>query len=126
MPTTKPLALLLYEKLLPGSQLVNRLQDLSYRVQTLSDPGQLVESAEQAKPLVVLADLVSTRADVTAAIARLKQHPATHHLPVIAFGGQDDPDRETAARSAGAALLVSDEAILAQLPQCLQQVLQIE
>ena len=36
---TQPLALVLYEKLLPGSQLVNRLQDLNYRVQTIADPA---------------------------------------------------------------------------------------
>ena len=34
---TQPLALVLYEKLLPGSQLVNRLQDLNYRVQAIAD-----------------------------------------------------------------------------------------
>src|SRR5262245_49139849 len=38
---TEPLALVVYEKLLPGSQLVNRLQDLKYRVQTVADPTQL-------------------------------------------------------------------------------------
>ena len=43
---SEPLALVLYEKLLPGSQLVNRLQDLKYRVQTISDPAKLTESAE--------------------------------------------------------------------------------
>jgi CheY-like chemotaxis protein len=126
MPTTKPLALLLYENLLPGSQLVNRLQDLNYRVQTLNDPALLVESAEQAKPLLVLADLTSTRADVCAAIAQLKQNPATRHLPVLAFGAQETPELETAARAAGASLLVSAAAILDQLPECLQQALQLE
>ena len=69
----EPLALVLYEKLLPGSQLVNRLQDLSYRVQTLADPALLVEQAEQAKPMLVLADLESTRNNVCGALARLKQ-----------------------------------------------------
>ena len=36
---TQPLALVLYERLLPGSQLVNRLQDLNYRVQVIADAG---------------------------------------------------------------------------------------
>src|SRR5207248_5289520 len=54
---TQPLALVLYEKLLPASQIVNRLQDLNYRAQAVGDPSLLVESAEQAKPLLVLADL---------------------------------------------------------------------
>src|SRR3989442_450923 len=50
---TQPLALVLYERLLPGTQLVNRLQDLNYRVQTLSDPALLVDCAKQAKPMIV-------------------------------------------------------------------------
>ena len=58
-PMTEPLALVFYEKLMPGSQIVNRLQDLKYRVRTIGDPALLVESAEQAKPLLVLADLES-------------------------------------------------------------------
>ncbi len=123
---TQPLALILYEKLLPGSQLVNRLQDLKYRVQTLTHPSMLVDCAEQAKPMLVLADLVSSGNDVCAAIAKLKQHPATRHLPVIAFGGEGSPDLQAAAQSAGITLLVSETAILDHLPECLEQALQIE
>jgi len=47
---TEPLALVLYEKLLPGSQVVNRLQDLKYRVESISDASRLVECAEQIRP----------------------------------------------------------------------------
>ena len=123
---TEPLALILYERLLPGSQLVNRLQDLGYRVQTLGEAGRLVECAEQVKPLVVLADLQSTRNDVCASIARLKQHPATRHLPVIAFGAESTADWQAAAKAAGATLVVSEAAILNHLPQFLDQALQVE
>jgi CheY-like chemotaxis protein len=76
----EPLALILYEKLLPGTQLVNRLQDLKYRVQTLGEAGKLVECAEQVKPMLVLVDLESGRNDVCAALGRLRQNPATQHL----------------------------------------------
>src|SRR6266850_298297 len=58
---TEPLAIVLYERLMPGSQLVNRLQDLKYRVQTVNDPALLVDCAEQAKPMLVLVDLESSR-----------------------------------------------------------------
>src|SRR4051794_41012366 len=93
---TQPLALVLYEKLLPGSQLVNRLQDLQYRVETLTDPNLLVPCAEQAKPIVVLTDLNSTH-DVRSAISRLRQHPATRHVPVIAFGGETSTEEQASA-----------------------------
>jgi CheY-like chemotaxis protein len=123
---TQPLALVLYERLLPGTRLVNRLQDLNYRVQAIADSGLLVESAEQAKPMLVLADLESGRKDVCAAIARLKQNPATRHLPVIAFGNDSATEFQAGAREGGVTLVVSESAILAHLPQCLEQALQVE
>jgi CheY-like chemotaxis protein len=124
---TQPLALILYEKLLPGSQLVNRLQDLNYRVQTLNEATTLTTCAEQTKPMVVLADLQSTRTDICAAIAALKKNPATQHLPVIAFGGQNAPETQAAAaRAAGVTLLVSDVAILNHLSECLEQALRVD
>jgi CheY-like chemotaxis protein len=123
---TQPLALVLYEKLLPGSQLVNRLQDLKYRVQTVTDSRMLVECAEQAKPMLVLADLESSRNDVCAAITRLRQNPATKHLPVIVFAKDGAAGFEAAAQAAGATLVVSESAILSHLAQCLQQALHVE
>lgn len=123
---TQPLALVLYEKLLPGSQLVNRLQDLKYRVQSISDAGMLVECAEQARPMVVLADLESTRNNICSAIARLRQNTATQHLPVIAFGAEQSPDLQAAAQAAGVTLIVSEQAILHHLSECLEQALHVE
>jgi CheY-like chemotaxis protein len=123
---TQPLALVLYAKLLPGSQLVNRLQDLNYRVQSLTDPTLLVECCEQAKPMLLLADLRAGHNNVCAAITRLKQNPTTRHVPVIAFGDQDSPDLQKSALDAGVTLIVSESALLNHLPQCLDQALSLE
>jgi chemosensory pili system protein ChpA (sensor histidine kinase/response regulator) len=123
---TQPLALVLYEKLLPGSQLVNRLQDLNYRVQVIANADKLVECAEQAKPMLVLADLESTQNNVCPALARLKQNPATKHLPIIVFSSETAAELQEAARAAGVPLLISEAAILNHLPQFLDQALQVE
>jgi len=123
---TQPLALVFYEKLLPGSQIVNRLQDLNYRAQAVSDPTFLMECAEQAKPLLVLADLQSGQEEVLRALRGLKQNPATQHLPIIAFALAETPQLRASAVSAGVTLLVSDAAILNHLPQLLDQALQVE
>jgi CheY-like chemotaxis protein len=123
---TQPLALVLYEKLLPGSQLVNRLQDINYRVQVIADADRLVECAEQAKPMLVLVDLHSTGNSVNAAVARLKQNAATKHLPVIAFSDERASELQVAARAAGATLVVTDTGIVTHLPQFLDQALQVE
>ena len=123
---TQPLALVLYEKLLPGSQLVNRLQDLKYRVQTTTDAAGLLECAQEAKPMLVLADLDSTNGDVCAALARLKQTESTKHLPVIAFSREENAELQNAARATGATLVVTEAGILSHLPQFLDQALQVE
>ena len=122
---TEPLALVLYERLLPGSQVVNRLQDLNYRVQVVSDADMLVECAEQTRPMLVVADLESTRHNVCSAIARLRQNAGTKHLPVIAFGSEAE-EVQNAAKAAGVTLLVGEQAVLNHLAECLEQALQVE
>jgi CheY-like chemotaxis protein len=123
---TQPLALVLYEKLLPGSQIVNRLQDLKYRVQTITDPGLLQNCAEQEKPMLVLADLESSRNNVVAALTRLRQEAATQHLPVIGFSTDASTEMQESARTAGVTVFVSDVALLNHLPQFLDQALQVD
>jgi CheY-like chemotaxis protein len=125
-PMTQPLALVLYEKLLPGSQLVNRLQDAGYRVQTVPAAEALIACAEEEKPMIVLADLASTHANIAEIIGRLRQHGATSHIPVIAFADEKETDLQTAARDAGATLVVNDVAILTHLQQFLEQALRVD
>jgi CheY-like chemotaxis protein len=123
---TQPLALVVYERLLPGTQLVNRLQDLKYRVRPVTDASALVACAREEKPIVVLADLISSRHDVCDAVARLKQDPETQHIPVIVFAPEHPADVQAAGRDAGATLVVSDTAILHHLGQFLEQALRVE
>jgi CheY-like chemotaxis protein len=123
---TQPLALVVYEKLLPGTQLVNRLQDLSYRVRAVNDPTTLLACAQQEKPMLVLADLESSRNDICKAISQLKQDPSTRHIPVIAIGPENSADLLKAATAAGATLVAGETAILSHLAQFLDQALQVE
>jgi CheY-like chemotaxis protein len=118
---TQPLALLLYEKLLPGTQLANRLQDLGWRVQTIHDPAALSRSAEEHKPMLVVADLVSAHSPVCDGLAELRQNENTEHIPVIAFSS--DESLNAAAAQAGAKLVVGDAAILQHLSQFIDQAL---
>jgi CheY-like chemotaxis protein len=120
---TKPLALILYERLLPGSQLVNRLQDLGYRVHALSEGRGLVPQALQEKPLIVFVDLASTRTDVPAAIRALKTNPETRHIPVIAIADLKEPALAAAASAAGAKLVAGSDGVLDQLRLLLDQAL---
>jgi CheY-like chemotaxis protein len=123
---TTPLALVFYENLLPGSQLVNRLQDLGYRVQTIDDLKTLVLQAVQEKPLIVVADLAAAQSDVCAVIRELKRNPETKHIPVIAFSDMKDEQLRTAATAAGATIVAGSGAILDQLSELLEQALRVE
>jgi CheY-like chemotaxis protein len=123
---TQPLALVLYEKLLPGTQVVNRLQDLGYRVLTVNGVEPLLESATREKPMLVVADLVARRMNVTEAISQLRQDPATSHIPVIAFADEKNVALQTTARDAGATLVVNEAAVLTHLEQFLEQALALD
>ena len=122
---TQPLALVFYEKLLPGSQLVNRLQDLNYRVQTINDLTVLLQSAQTEGPMLVVVDLASQRGDVCNVIATLKADATTQHIPIIAFAGEQATALLAAAQKAGATLAVGEATIVNYLPQLLNQALQV-
>jgi PleD family two-component response regulator len=123
---TQPLALLAYEGLLPGSQLVNRLRELGYRVLSIGPSDLLLSSARQEKPMVILVDLVSQSQDIPAIITSLRAESETAHIPIIAFCPVRDRTRQAAAQKAGATLVAASKGILEQLPELLEQALAIE
>lgn len=118
---SKPLALVCYSNLLPGSQIANRLLDLGYAVQT-TQPGELDSAANRDKPMLILTE-VSRQSDVCGAISKLKANPNTQHIPVLAFSEAAELEK---ARQAGASLVASSSAVLGQLPHLLEQVLAVE
>src|SRR5687768_5341245 len=112
---TKPLALVFYERLMPGTQLVNRLQDLGYRVLTLTEASLLIETARKERPLVALLDLVTNRANICSIIKEMKADEETSHIPVVGFAAQKDQKLHNEAARAGATLVAYDDALLPQL-----------
>lgn len=123
---TKPLALLFYEKLLPGSQLLNRLQDLGYRVHSCHEVNKVLELAKSEKPMLVLLDMLERQGRVPTIIQSLKKAPETSHLPIIAFAGEKEKILHDAARLAGATIVVSETSLLPHLEAFLEQALHIE
>jgi CheY-like chemotaxis protein len=123
---TQPLALVLYEKLLPGTQLVNRLQDLGYRVQTVGNPASLLETATSAMPMLVIADLQSSKNDVLPVVTRLRQNQATSHVPVLGFVQHETEENRKAAIDAGVTVFATDAAVVNHLPLLLEQTLRVD
>jgi CheY-like chemotaxis protein len=123
---TQPLALLLYERVMPGSQLANQLRDAGYRVVKLHQANELAAIAERDHPLFAIVDLPRKDQQATAAIAELRRNPQTAHVPVIAIGNAQHPDLEESARTAGATLVTSETGILHHLKPLIDQALQLD
>lgn len=123
---TQPLALLFYQKLLPGSQLLNRLQDLGYRVMTCSEVGELPELAIKEKPMLVFVDLVDRKGGGPTVIKALRGSTETAHVPVIAYAPIKEKQLQEYGRMAGATLVVNEEILMQHLENFLDQALQID
>jgi len=123
---TKPLALIFYERLMPGSQLVNRLQDLGYRVSNCTDVTGLPAQVEKELPMVIVMDLSSEHGDVNGVIKDIRKSEKTSHIPIVAFTSKTNKAGQNAAVEAGAKLVAVDEAILPQLPTLLDQALEVD
>ena len=76
--------------------------------------------------MLVLADLESTRNDISRVIAELRRDPSTQHIPVIAIAPEGATDLLNAATAAGATLVAGETAILSHLAEFLDQALQVE
>ena len=123
---TKPLALIFYERLMPGSQLVNRLQDLGYRVSTCTDLTCLASQVETDLPMVIVMDLTSDKGDINGAIKQIRAGEQTGHIPIIGFTSKTNKAGQDSAVEAGAKLVAVDEAVLVQLPHLLEQALEVD
>lgn len=122
---TQPLAIVFYERLMPGSQLVNRLQDLNYHVQSVNNAATLAATVKREMPLLLLTDF-SADGDIRTAVEKLKAATATAHLPIIAFAPDSQPDLLEAAQKAGANIVMGESGITSHLSQLLDQALHVE
>jgi PleD family two-component response regulator len=118
--------LLFYERLLPGSQLVNRLQDLGYQVVTVTETSKIVSTAKKEKPLFIVMDVKSVKGSVSQTIQAIRGASEIKHLPILCFATKQDGNLQDEAVKAGANLVALDEALLQQMPQLLDHLLQIE
>ena len=121
----QPLAIVFYERLMPGSQLVNRLQDLNYRVLAVNNLALLAATVRRETPLILFAALAAG-GDVCSAIVKIKTDASTSHLPIIAFATDEESSLLDAARKAGAVLAVGESALAGHLDELLEQALRVD
>ena len=111
---------------MPGSQLVNGLQDLGYRVLAITEAALLIETAKRERPMLAFVDLVTNRANICSIIKDMKANEETGHIPVVGFAKQGDQRLHNEATKSGATLVASDDALLPQLPHLLEHALQVD
>jgi len=126
MTMMKPLAFVCSDNMVLGTQLVDRLEELGYRVEIIADAHQLSAQTRSSRPFVIVSDLVSRGTDLVPAIKGLRQDKETAHIPII--GMTTNPNRQFHANAvaAGASVVSMESGILAQLPQLLDMALAVD
>lgn len=121
---TQPLALVYFQRQLSGNQLVNRLQDLNYRVQTVGSVEDLAVQAATTGVMLVLVDVEGAESELIQVITTLREGEATSHIPIIAFAGSQ-PALDS-AQKAGSTMAMDPAVLLAHLPAVLDQALRVD
>lgn len=122
----QPLALVFYERVMPGSQLPTKLESLGYRVAIVNSTKDLFASVKSLKPFVIIADLATKDKDVCPIISLIRQDEEVRHIPIIVIADSSDKRLELTAREAGANLVVSEAAIMMHLKPLLDQAIAID
>jgi len=117
--------MLLCERGVIASQVAERLEGIRYRLAVISKAAELVASAEAQHAMVVLVDVEGLAAPAVPAIEQLRAHPATAHIPVIAFAKETDDTLQAALVAKGATLVANEAAVLSHLAQLLDRALEI-
>lgn len=123
---TKPLAIVFYEKLLPGSRLPFRLADLGWRVSEVKLANQVLPEVRAQMPIVVLMELALRTGDTCPVISEIRRDPVVRHIPVLGYCDSKNKKLCDAALAAGASLVAAEAGLLEQLPHLLNHVLAVE
>ena len=121
---TQPLALLYFRRQLAGNQLAIRLQDLQYRVNSVSTIAELAAQARGAGVMLIVADVENAEEELWKTVRALRDEKATCHLPIIAYA--DSNANLQSAQKSGCRMAVEASALLTQLPAILEQALSLD
>lgn len=122
---SEPLALVLGQRGVIGTQLSQRLEALRYRVKVIANPAELAAIAGQEHAMIALVDVEGFAPDVLAAVSELHSAATTAHIPIIAFARELDDATQAQLTARGAAIAVTEAAVLEHLPQLLNRALEI-
>jgi CheY-like chemotaxis protein len=101
-----------------GARIRSAAQDAGASASFVRNTAALFEAAAGAD--MILLDLDTRWLDAPAAIAALKQNPATSGVDIVAFGPHVAADALTAARAAGADRVLARSAFVRVLPDLMR------
>jgi|SRR6516165_3903627 CheY-like chemotaxis protein len=99
------------------------LEYLGFRVETVENGAQAVQSAQRDCPAIIIIELGMPELNCCQAIKRLKSDPLTADIPIVALSSYpfgEDPQR---ARDAGANLCLSKPCLPSQLARVIRALL---
>ena len=116
----RPFLLVVSDDLLLPSRIREAARPLGYDVQTAASEAAAGEAVRKTPPpRAVLVGLNTRRFDPLGFIRALKADSNTQSLFVLAFAGHVETEKHTAAREAGADLVVANSSVALHLPQIL-------
>lgn len=118
-----PLILLVSDDLLFPSRIREALRDLPYRLKTTGSESGLVAAIEAESPAAIVVNLTARRYDPLALISRCKADPATRVIPLLAFAGHVESEKQAAARAAGADKVAANSSVSLHFPALLTRLL---
>lgn len=119
----EPTAILISENVVLLSRMTNDLCQSRYRVSHLRDPGELLATAREQRPMFVVLDLDLRNHDTVSVLKKLKSDAELRHTLVLAFGdGANEPSLEE-ARAAGADMVTTRDAVASHLVPLVEQLL---
>ena len=122
----QPVALVVHDRLMPGSALANRLVDRGWRVHSQSGVDGLLEWMRSNRPMLLVVQLDLRGGDVCRLIQDLRADAGLSHIAVLAYGPLANSRLRESAIAAGAQVVAADSSILDQLPSLIDTALAVD
>ena len=126
LPKTQPVAMVVHDRLMPGSALANRLVDQGWRVHSHNAAAGLLERLRSQKPILLVIQLDLRGGDVCRLIEDLRSDSSLTHIAVLAYGPLANARLRDGAIAAGAQVVAADSSILEQLPSLIDTALAVD
>lgn len=125
-PKAQPTALVVHDRLMPGTALANRLVDRGWRVHSQTGINGLFEWMRSYRPMLLVIQLDLRVGDVCRLIQDLRADAGLTHIAILAYGPVANSRLRESAIAAGAQVVAAESSILDQLPSLIDTALAVD